>query len=215
MPLSYEIEPFPIRDDDVAWTFTGSKEYLRRHDEEAFVQLHRNLHNTSNADGYIDLCRVKEVRKAQRDASPADPNIGQGPDVQYNPEARDTRQDDGATGEFDEDRTFEMVLDNGLVIRLQSYNMETRDEWIRRAGALAKYWRTRIAADTEELKATRQRNLEVLDIDEGVESHIGQFALKWEVKKAVASPHLHNMCSLSDCRTIKVCLASVPMGHYR
>lgn len=108
-----------------------------------------------------------------------------------------------------------MVLDNGLVIRLQSYNMETRDEWIRRAGALAKYWRTRIAADTEELKATRQRNLEVLDIDEGVESHIGQFALKWEVKKAVASPHLHNMCSLSDCRTIKVCLASVPMGHYR
>ena len=205
MPLSYEIDPFPVHDDDVAWTFSGSKEYLRRHDEEAYAQLHRNLHNTSNADGYIDLCRVKEVRKTQRDASPADPNIIQGPDVQYNPEAQDTRRDDGATGDFDEDRTFEMVLDNELVIRLQSYSMETRDEWIERAGSLAKYWRARIAADTEELKTVRRRNLEVLDIDEGVESHVGQFALKWEVKKAVTSPLLHNMCSLSDCRTIKVC----------
>lgn len=204
-PLSYEIDPFPLHDDDVAWTFTGSKEYIKRHDEEAYAQFHRNLHNLDNADGYIDLCRVKEVRKVQRDASPADPNIDQGPDVEYNPEAQDTHQDDGATREFDDDRTFEMVLDNDLVIRLQAYNNVTRDEWIRRAEALVTYWKARTAADSVELKAIRQRNLNILDIDEGVESHIGQFAQKWEVKKAVASPLLHNMCSLSNCRIIKVC----------
>lgn len=204
-PLSYDIDPFPLRDGDIAWTFNGNKEYIRRHDEEAYAQLHRNLHNISHADGYIDLCRVQKVRQVQRNSSPADPNIQSGPDVEYNPEARDTRQDDGATGQFDDDRTFEMLLDNELVIRLQAYNNTTRDEWMRRVGALVEYWKARTAADATELKAVRQRNLEVLDIDEAVESHIGQFALKWEVKKAVASPHLHNMCLLSDCRTIKVC----------
>ena len=206
-PLSYDINPFPLQDGDIAWTFSGNKEYVRRHDQQAYAHLHRNIHNMSQADGYIDLCRVQEVRQVQRDSSPADPNIERGPDVEYNPEARDseTRRDDGATEQFDDDRTFEMVLDNDLVIRLQAYNVTTRDEWIKRTQVLVKYWKARTAADAAELKIIRQRNLEILGIDEEVESYIGQYAKKWEVKRAVASPHLHNMCSLSDCRAIKVC----------
>lgn len=204
-PLCYDINPFPLHNSDIGWTFSGNKEYLKRHDEEAYAQLHRNLHNICHSDGYIDLCRVQEVRQVQRNSSPADPNIESGPDVEYNPDVRDTHRDDGATDQFDDDRTFEMLLDNDLVIRLQAYNKDTRDEWIRRMDALVKYWKARTASDGAELKIVRQKNLEALDIDEEVESHVGQFALKWEVKKAVASPHLHNMCSLSHCRTIKVC----------
>ena len=210
-PLSYDINPFPLQDGDIAWTFSGNKEYVRRHDQQAYAHLHRNIHNMSQADGYIDLCRVQEVRQVQRDSSPADPNIERGPDVEYNPEARDseTRRDDGATEQFDDDRTFEMVLDNDLVMRLQAYNATTRDEWIKRTQVLVKYWKARTAADAAELKIIRQRNLDILGIDEGVESYIGQYAKKWEVKRAVASPHLHNMCSLSDCRAIKVCYSLI------
>lgn len=204
-PICYDIDPFPLQNGDIKWALSGNKEYLKRHDEEAYAQLHRNLHNICHSDGYIDLCRVQEVRAVQRNSSPADPNIERGPDVEYNPDVQDTHQDDGATEQFDDDRTFEMLLDNELVIRLQAYNKDTRDEWIGRMDALVKYWKARTAADATELKAVRQKNLEVLDIDEGVESHIGQFAQKWEVKKAVASPHLHNICLLSNCRTIKVC----------
>lgn len=204
MPLSWDIDPYPLESGEIPWLSSGNQEFVKRHDEEAYAHVQRNVHNISQADGYIDMCRVKEVRNVYRGSCPADPNIREGPSVDFNREPRDSRQDDGATREFDDGRTFEMVLDNGLVIRLQTYDDATRDEWIKRLDALVKYWRIRCTDDATELQAVRQRNLKVLDIDEAMESVIGQFAKKWEVKKAEASPHLHNMCSLSGCRTIKV-----------
>lgn len=204
MPLSYDIDPYPIQNGEISWLNSGNEQFVKAHDEEAYAQAQRNIHNLAQADGYIDLCRVQEVRQVQRGSSPADPNIGEGQDVEFNRESRDTRHDDGATEQFDDGRTFEVSLDNGLVIRLQTYNQVTRDEWIKRLGALAKYWKARSIEDAAELKAIRQRNLNVLDIDEEMESIIGQFARKWEVKKAEASPHLHNMCNLLGCRAIKV-----------
>jgi hypothetical protein len=203
-PLSYEVNPYPIQNGEVSWLPSGNREFVRGHDEDAYAHAHRNIHNLNNADGYIDLCRVQEVRQVQRGSSPADPNIQGGSDVEFDHEPRDTRRDDGATGQFDDDKTFEMLLDNGLVIRLQTYNSVTRDEWIERLAALVRYWSARSAADAAELKAVRQRNLDLLNIDEEMESIIGQFSQKWEVKKAEASPHLHNMCNLMGCRTIKV-----------
>ncbi|KAJ5106026.1 hypothetical protein NUU61_003373 [Penicillium alfredii] len=204
MPRSWDIDPYPIQDGEIAWLSSGNQEYVQRHDEEAYAQLQRNVHNIGHADGYIDLCRVQEVRNIHRGSSPADPNIREGPAVEFDREPTDSRQDDGATKQFDDDRTFEMALDNGLMIRLQAYDAATRDEWVRRLAALVKYWRTRCADDATEFQAVRRRNLKLLDIDEEMESIVGQFAEKWEVKKAEASPHLHNMCSLSGCRTIKM-----------
>ncbi|KAJ5161277.1 hypothetical protein N7492_006669 [Penicillium capsulatum] len=204
MPLSWDIDPYPVEDGDIAWLASGNPEYVERHDEEAYAQLQRNIHNICQADGYIDLCRVQEVRSIRRGSSSADPNIGEGPAVDFQPEPRDSRQDDGSTGQFNDDRTFEMALENGLVIRLQAYDVTTRDEWVKRLGALVKYWRKRSADDAAELQAVRKRNLKLLGIDEEMESLLGQFAKKWEVKKAEASPHLHNMCALTGCRTIKL-----------
>jgi hypothetical protein len=204
MPLSYDVNPFPVQDGEITWLSSGNKEHIKRHDEEAYAQLRRNLHNLTNADGYIDLCRVREVRPVQRGSCPADPNIRQGPDVDFHPEPRDTHRDDGATQKFDDDKTFELLLDNDLVVRFQAYDDATKVEWIKRLDALVKYWKARSAADMAELRALRQRNLEILDIDEELESVIGQFAKKWEVKRAEASPLLHNMCVLSGCRAIKV-----------
>jgi hypothetical protein len=204
MPLSWDVNPYPLQDGEIAWLSNGNKEYVKRHDEEAYAHAQRNVHNISSADGYIDMIRVKEVRNIYRGSSPADSNIQEGPAVDFNHEPSDSRRDDGATQEFDHDRTFEMVLDNGLVIRLQAYDAVTRDEWVRRLGALVEYWRERCAEDAKEHRLLRKRNLQLLDIDEAMESVVGQFAKKWEVKKAEASPHLHNMCSLTGCRTIKV-----------
>lgn len=204
MPKSWEINPYPILNGDIAWLASGNPEFVQRHDEEAYAQLQRNVHNTSRADGYIDLCRVKEVRRIQRGSCPADSNLSEGPAVDFQPEAEDSTRDDGSTKQFEDDRIFEMVLDNGLVVRLQSYDTASRDEWVKRLDALVNYWTTRNADDYHELQAVRQRNLKLLDIDEEMESIVGQYAQKWEVKKAEASPHLHNICSLVGCRTIKM-----------
>ncbi|KGO42526.1 hypothetical protein PEX1_036660 [Penicillium expansum] len=204
MPLSWDIDPYPLEDGRITWLSSGNQEFVKRHDEEAYAHVQRNVHNISQSDGYIDMCQVQEVRNVYRGSCPADPNIREGPAVDFNREPRDSRQDDGATREFEDGRTFEMVLDNGLVIRLQAYDNTTRDEWVKRLDALVKYWHTRCTDDATELQVVRQRNLKLLDIDEAMESVVGQFAKKWEVKKAEASPHLHNMCSLSGCRTIKM-----------
>ncbi|KAJ5516198.1 hypothetical protein N7527_007758 [Penicillium freii] len=204
MPLSWDIDPYPLESGQITWLSSGNQEFVKRHDEEAYAHVQRNVHNISQSDGYIDMCRVQEVRNVYRGSCPADPNIREGPSVDFNREPRDSRQDDGATREFDDDRTFEMVLDNGLVIRLQAYDDATRDEWVKRLDALVKYWHARCTDDAAELQAVRRRNLKLLDVDEAMESVVGQFAKKWEVRKAEASPHLHNMCSLSGCRTIKM-----------
>lgn len=205
MPMSWDIEPYPIQDGEITWLTNGNPEFVQRHDEEAYAQLQRNVHNIGQADGYIDLCKVRAVRNMQHGSTPADPNISEGPAVDFHPEPDDTRRDDGTTKEFEHDRTFELALENGLVIRLQAYNAATRDEWVKRLDALVKYWRTRCFDDAAELQAMRERNLKLLEIDEEMESIMGQFAQKWEVKKAETSPHLHNMCALSGCRPIKVC----------
>lgn len=204
MPLSYDIDPFPVHDGEITWLNNGNEEYIKRHDEEAYAELQRNISNLSHADGFIDLCRVQEVRHVQRGSSPADQNIGEGPGADFESSSRDTRQDDGATREFEDDKTFELLLENGLVIRLQAYNSLTRDEWMKRLDSLIRYWKNRTAADTAEAKSVKHNNLNQLNIDEEMESIMGQFARKWEVRRAEASPHLYNMCGLTECRTIKV-----------
>ncbi|KAL4897350.1 Pleckstrin homology domain-containing protein [Aspergillus ambiguus] len=205
MPLSYAVDPFPVANGEITWLSSGNKAHIKSHDQEAYALLRRNLHNICNADGHIDLCQVQEIRHVQRDSCPADPNIREGPpDVRFHPEAADTHRDDGATQNFEDDRTFELVLVNGLVARFQTYNNDTKAEWMKRLDALVRYWRARVAADATEHKVVRKRNLDILEIDEDLESIIGQHAKKWEVKKTEASPFIHNMCSLLGCRAIKM-----------
>ncbi|KAL4783185.1 Pleckstrin homology domain-containing protein [Aspergillus varians] len=202
-PLFYEIDPFPLQDGQISWLSNGNAEHLKRRDEDAYAQLQRNIHNLSNAEGFIHLCLVQEVRRI-----PEDPSTAQNTQRDWNTgvtQSDNAPQDDTTTdGSAAEDAGFEMLLDNGLVIRFQAYNSATRDEWMKRLDTLVKYWKARTAADAVELKDTRQRNLEILGITEEIESVIGQYAKKWEVKKAQASPLLHNMCSLLGCRSIKM-----------
>ena len=111
-------------------------------------------------------------------------------------------RDDGKTDTFDDDRTFELTMTNGLIIRLQAYNEDTKNEWMNRLEKLVDYWKARLINDMDQFKLTRQENLRTLDIDEETESLLGQFGRKWEVTRSVASPQLFNMCGISCCRTI-------------
>lgn len=201
--LEYEINPFPIENGHITWLNSGNKEFIRKHDEDAFAESQRNIRNLSNCDGYIDLRRVGEVRHFVKDNSVADPYI-HNEDQDNAP--RHSRRDNVDVDQFRDYRRFELVLDNGLVVRLLAYNSSNRDKWIKRLDGLVKYWKARLASDAAELKTIRQWNLRVLEIDEEMESIMGQFAKKWEVKRAQASPHLYNMCAVSNCRAIKVCL---------
>ncbi|KAL4980788.1 Pleckstrin homology domain-containing protein [Aspergillus desertorum] len=203
-PLSYEIDPFPLQGGQISWLSNGNAEHQKRRDEDAHAQLQRNIHNLSNADGFINLCLVQEVRPIPKDSPSASSTQGNCDRGVIQPTHAPQPQDRNAGEQSSDNSGFEMLLDNGLVVRFQAYSSATRDEWMRRLDELVQYWKARTAADAAELQDTRQRNLELLGIDEELESVIGQYAKKWEVRKAEASPLLHNMCSLVGCRPIKM-----------
>lgn len=203
-PLVYAVNPFPIRNGEIEWLRKGAATTIARADEEAFVEAERRTNTLLNAEGYINICQIVEVRKVHRGSTPADANVDQGPNVDFHEAVDDSRRDDGKTDEFDDDRTFELVMNNGLVIRLQAFNKETKHEWMNRMRKLVEYWKLRTADDMTLLKSVRHANLEKLDIDEEMEAQLGQFAEKWEVSRATASPLLFNMCGISCCRAITV-----------
>ncbi|MCJ1463118.1 hypothetical protein MMC07_001723 [Pseudocyphellaria aurata] len=203
-PLIYAIDPYPLEHGEISWLKHGNMSTRQKHDQEAFIEAERKDNTLLQAEGYINLSHVIRVQHVRRGSSPADVNLDQGPDVDFHEPVRDTPRDDGKTEQFDDDRTFELVLRNGLIVRLQAYNEETKKEWMTDLKNLVRYWKERLADDMNALKTIRQLNLRTLGIDEEMESELGQFAEKWEVTRAEASPQLFNMCGISCCRTITI-----------
>ena len=203
-PLIYAVNPYALKDGEIEWLQQGTTASKAKHDEDAYKEAERKVNSMLQADGYINLSHVVRVQNAQRGNSPADERVDQGPDVDFHQEVDDTRQDDGRTQQFDDKRTFELVMKNNLVIRLQAYNEVTKKEWMQRLRKLVQYWKLRLAKDVELLKSIRAQNLRRLEIDEETEAWIGQFGSKWEVARSVASPKLFNMCGIACCRAITV-----------
>ena len=201
IPLIYSVNPFPVRDGKIEW-FARSSEERIGHDQDAFDENQRRTGLLLNCDGAVNLSAVAEVREVNRGAISADQQVGQGEDVDSNREARDTRADDGTTKDMEDEKTFELVLKNDLVIRLQAFDSTTKQEWMSRLRELVTYWGHRTIADIRLYKQVRNQNLTQLSIDEESEAHVGQFAQKWEVTNSYASPELYNMCGIGCCRAV-------------
>jgi len=175
--------------------------------------LWNGLTKVQNAKGFIDLTKVKYVRTVKRKPEGQDAGVGQGESVDFHAAELSTNDSEyafeqGAVSEFEDERTFELVLDNDLVIRLQSFNLETRREWMRRLRDLIKYWKLRVDDDMQSLKDMRAQNLEMIKIDLGNESRFGDWIQQYQLVEAVSAPGMYHFCRLSNCRTISVFSAS-------
>ena len=203
-PMIYTVDPFPIDDGKIQWLAEKRAGKRKEFDQIAYEEAGRSVRSLLEADGYINLCHVVKVCKIREGtAAPrnqddqtysADDSQGEG----------DVSDSDSTAQSADDARTFEMIMRNGLVVRLQAYDKSTRKEWVKRLRKIIKYWKLRTAQDMELYKQVRHANLERLDIDEEMESYLGQFAQKWEVSRALASPELFNMCGISCCRQVTV-----------
>ena len=122
IPASWAVNPFPVKDARIEWLLeghSGTPETRRLHDEDAADESERKGQNLLNCDGYVNLADVVKVRKARLGASPADEDLEEGSDVDFDEDIDDSTRDDGSTRDIDIDRTFELVMKNGLIIRLQ------------------------------------------------------------------------------------------------
>lgn len=203
-PLMFDVEPYKLHNGHLSWLSGENRQSAKAHDRNAVEEARRNIANLADADGYINMCNIRKVRLMHWGASVVDESLEEGSDsdVDFHEDVNDTTADDGTTKRIDDERVFEILLDNDLVIRLQAFSKQTRDEWIRRLRKLVKYWKLRTTAEMNTYKAVRQANLQQLNVDEEMEAILGQFAKKWEVGRAQASPELYNMCGISSCRSI-------------
>jgi hypothetical protein len=162
-----------------------------------------------NADGFIDLSKVKYVRTVRRKPEGQDAGIGQGQSVDFHAAELSVNDstyafEEGTASEFDDERAFEMVLENGLVVRLQSFNLETRKEWMRRLRDLIKYWKLRLADDTRSLKEMREENLKMLGVNRGNEAQYADYIHRYQLVEAVSAPGMYHFCRISNCRPLSV-----------
>ena len=200
VPLVYSVDPYPLQNGSIKWLSGNNYNRKKIHDQLAYEESERSLKLLLEAEGYINLCHVVRIRRLKSDG-PAPPEQGQ------EQEAEDSEDDDAQAADHpnnDEIRTFEIVLRNGLVIRLQAFNKETRKQWVKCLREIVEYWKLRTAEDMETYRLVRQANLDSLNVDEEMESFLGQEAQKWEVSRSVASPELFHMCGISCCRQVTV-----------
>ena len=121
-PATWVVDPYPLKDDHIEWLLAGHLNTVENRnlwDGDAADEAQRKERNLLNCDGYINLANVVKVRKAKMGASPIDENLESGSEVDFDEDVDDTTREDGATRELDIDRTFELILKNGLIIRLQ------------------------------------------------------------------------------------------------
>ncbi|RPB10634.1 hypothetical protein P167DRAFT_537550 [Morchella conica CCBAS932] len=204
IPLIYAVAPYcPGPDGAIPW-LSGSAEEIDRRDKDAYDEAERKVNTLLRADGYVDLVKAMEVRLVRRQPQGKDAGVGHGESADFHRSVPDSSREDGVAGEFNDERAFEIVLDNGLVLRLQCFCQRTRDEWVTRLHDLIRYWKARDQDDLAILRKTRNENLRELNIDEEMESIIGQFARKWEVSRSIASAEIFNVCGMSSCRAITI-----------
>jgi hypothetical protein len=121
-PDTWAVNPYPLVDNRIEWLQEDppiSSQARKLRDEDAADEAQRKEQNLLNCDGYVNLTDVAKVRKAKKGATPVDANIESGSDVDFDEDVDDTAREDGATTELDIDRTLELVMKNGLIIRLQ------------------------------------------------------------------------------------------------
>lgn len=217
VPLVYETRPYKNdEDEEIEWLNDSKSTALEAEtqDRAASYEMHRRTSMIVGADGFIDLCEIDIVRKVKRDDYNIDGKLGKANPTFfnwlfcYNDDGNDDSppdiSDDGIVTGFDDDTVFEIVMLSGIVIRLQAFNMYTRDLWIKSLSELSRYWKRRIYEDVALLNIVRQANLEQLHIDEGYEPFVGEASPKWETNSGIAHPSIFHISRIAWARAISI-----------
>lgn len=208
IPVIYGVAPYQLDDkSNIQWLNSGNSEFLERHDLNAYHEAERKVNTLLRAEGFIDLTKVQRVDLIRKDAADEDTSVnpvaeatGDSPVTSPDPTWQDTAP--ASEDSIFHEKVFRLILANGLDVKFQTHDKQTRDEWVTRLRDLVVYWKSRDSLDMTLVRRTRNENLKDLHIDEEMEALIGQHARKWEVSQANVCPELYHTCGLSSCRAI-------------
>lgn len=221
-PMIYETRPYENdEEEEISW-LNGSDadpEVAAARDKAALYEVNRRVSMIVGADGFIDMCEIDYVRRVRRGEYPQttffsvltflddnvdDANLGRtnSPAIQAVFFDNEHNDEDGEVDGFLDDTVFEIVMLNGIVIRLQAFNQLTRDTWIKSLSELSRYWKRRVYEDVALLNMVRQTNLQQLHIDEDFEPFVGEANAKWETSGGIAHPSIFHVSRISWARSI-------------
>lgn len=110
IPLIYAVAPYALdAHGKISW-LTKAEAEIERRDRDAYDEAERKVNTLLRSDGFVDLCKAVEVRLVKR---------GYGESAGVRQSMLDSNQDDGGVHEINDEKAFEIVLENGLVLRLQ------------------------------------------------------------------------------------------------
>ncbi|CAK7896059.1 prospore membrane adapter protein Spo71p [[Candida] anglica] len=191
IPNIYTHSAFPI-DENHHLSWLNEKEFDKG-DMFASSELERRVHQIIKAEGMIDMCLIKDVRKMD----PKRIKVGQKLLLSIVWYSSALIEDEAII-----DSGFEIELIHGSVLRLQAPNREIRDEWVTRLLEMKTYWTSRKQDDVNMLQMVRQQNKHSLNIREYADSNITQEAGFVELQHSIADPRIYNM----DCLSINHCV---------
>ncbi|KAG5358187.1 Meiotically up-regulated gene 56 protein [Yarrowia sp. B02] len=214
----YEIAPFKSEEGTgqmkgtpiIKWLKPGITESeFQKRDSIALHNMQRRAAQIIKADGFINLLEVTEVRATKRQDS-IDSNIGNadnnvdfdGSRILHGQTSLGLGGEDGQVDSFDEHKTFELVMENGLIVRLQAYNAHCRDMWVTKLKDLIAYWKVVAQHQLQVSADFRTNNMKRLYIDDKLDAAVGESSPKWETARASASTTLYNVSGISWSRSI-------------
>jgi hypothetical protein len=103
VPLIYSISPYELNENgDIEWLANPTPGLVERKDEEAYLEAERKINLMLNAEGFVDLVQCVSVRR-----------------VVHATNGQPSGDSEGNAFEPEDETSFEIVLENGLILRLQ------------------------------------------------------------------------------------------------
>lgn len=118
IPLVYAVAPFALQEGNIEWVSNGNVTFQEGKDAEAYAEAKRSVHSLLHMEGFVDLTKVDRIRPLRKEN--LDENLGEGEDVDFHQEVSNTNEEDGVIESLDDDRTLEVILKNGLTLKLQA-----------------------------------------------------------------------------------------------
>lgn len=109
MPIVYCVAPYAVDSHgEIEWLANGTPDQIGEKDLEAYTEAERKVNTLLKAEGFVDLCKVEEVRRVT-------PKTYEGDQRPPSARAQQQRETDAAS----DVKSFELVLNNGLILKLQ------------------------------------------------------------------------------------------------
>jgi hypothetical protein len=103
VPLIYSISPYQLNETgEIEWLANPTPGLVARKDEEAYKEAERKINLMLNAEGFVDLVQCVGVRR-----------------VAHATDGHPSGDSEGTAVEPEDETSFEIVLENGLTLRLQ------------------------------------------------------------------------------------------------